>query len=169
MLLCSSKKDLLWSQVTDHFFSSIMGLSGWAMLCSTVNLPVWGCLQTCPMNTHRTHLSPGMSIWGPLWLIHLSLMGLGLTLQNVNFFKILSFLLKPLQSIPQLRGSQTTKQEASWSNYNHGLHVDVGCSLRLCSLWRTERKVVPKPSSSSASSLKPSRTSTTQVPCCWNW
>lgn len=40
VLLCSSKKDLLWSQVTDLSFPSIMGLSGRAVLYYMVNLPV---------------------------------------------------------------------------------------------------------------------------------
>lgn len=40
MLLCSSKKDLLWSQVTDLSFLSIMELSGRAVLYFMVNLPV---------------------------------------------------------------------------------------------------------------------------------
>lgn len=34
------KKDLLWSQAADLSFSSIMGLSGRAVLCFTVNMPV---------------------------------------------------------------------------------------------------------------------------------
>lgn len=157
---CGAKSLTFSSHPSWDFQGELYSASWWTCL-------LWGSLQTCPVSTHRTHLSPGMLALGPLWLIHLSLVGLGLILQTVwTFFKILFFLLKPLQSIPQLWGSQRTKQDASWSNYNRGLHVGVGCSLGQGSLWRSERKAVLKSSSSSTSSVKPSRTSITQVLCC---
>lgn len=161
------KKDLLWSQVTDLFFSSIMGLSGRAVFCFMVNLLVVRKFADMSCEHTQDSLEP--------WNVGLRSFVINPpftsgsrshTADCVSFFKILSFLLEPLQSIPQLWGSQRTKQDASWSNYNRGLHVGVGCSLGQGSLWRSKRKAVLKSSSSSTSSVKPSRTSITQVLCC---
>lgn len=123
--LCSSKVDLLQSQVTDLFFSVHHGTcqeelgsaSQWACL-------VWGSLSVCPVSTCRLSWALGMSVLRAFWLFHLSSVCFSFTLQTVGFFRILSFLLKPAQAIPQLGGSQRTKQF-------------LLIQLQLWSTWRT--------------------------------
>lgn len=78
-ICCGAKSLTFSSHPSWDFQAGLCSASQWACL-------LWGSLQTCPVCAHRTHLSPGMSVVGLLWLIHLSPVGPGLTLQTMWAF-----------------------------------------------------------------------------------